>query len=78
LAAALFSKTPGMVNKRGDLRFRVVGFRAKDSRDVRFENLSFETAEMVKSALIVSRFYSRIVIEDQADDSVIHEYIAKR
>jgi hypothetical protein len=72
------SKTPGMVNKRGDLRYRVVGFRANDTRDVRFENLSLETAEMVKCALIVSRFYSRILIEDQRDDSVISEYLDKR
>jgi hypothetical protein len=43
----------------------MVGIRADGSRDRRYSNLSRETAHHVRDAVIVSRIYSRVVIEDQ-------------
>jgi hypothetical protein len=57
-----------------DLRYRVVGIRANESRDVRFENLSFLTAEMVMDAMKLSRFYSRLLIEDQDSGAIMAEH----
>jgi hypothetical protein len=59
---------------RDSLRYRVVGIRANASRDVRFENLSLETAEMVLDAMIISKFYRSIVVEDQKTGAVCRRY----
>ena len=54
-----------MIHRLDGLRYQVVGIRGDGSRDVRYRNLSWQTAEQVKVAMIVSLSYDQVVIEDQ-------------
>jgi len=54
-----------MNHLRDGLHYRVVGIRPDGTRDPRYRNLSFETAERVRHAMIQARVYDLVVIEDQ-------------
>ena len=54
-----------MPHRRKGLRYRVVGIRADGSREPLYSKLSRETAHQVRDAVIVSRIYRRVVVEDQ-------------
>ena len=59
-----------MAERQPGLRYRVVGIRADGSRDARYSNLSWQTAEEVKIAMTRSGFYHGVIVEDQADFKV--------
>jgi hypothetical protein len=54
-----------MTHLREGLHYRVVGIRSDGTRDPRYRNLSWETAERVRYAMIQARVYDLVVIEDQ-------------
>jgi hypothetical protein len=65
-----------MSERRTELHYRVVGIHSNGTRDDRYRNLSFLTAEQVKVAMIRAQLYRQVVIEDQRrnwpgrDDSI--------
>ena len=61
-----------MAERQLGLRYRVVGIRADGSRDARYSNLSWLTAEEVRIAMARSGFYDCVVIEDMAEFDVPH------
>jgi len=61
-----------MAERQPGLRYRVVGIRADGSRDARYSNLSWMTADQVKIAMARSGFYDCVVIEDMAEFDVPH------
>ncbi len=54
-----------MIDSLDRLYYCVVGIRHDGSRDPRYHNLSHETAVRVRSAMLQSRLYERVLIEDQ-------------
>ena len=54
-----------MIHFRDGLHYRVVGVNADGTRDPRYCDLSFRTAEWVRHAMLQARAYERVVIEDQ-------------
>lgn len=48
--------------------FRVVGVSDDGTRDVRYKNLSLETAERVLIGIVISRKYRDVFVEDQDND----------
>jgi hypothetical protein len=55
-----------MSEGRRKIRYRVVGIRKIDgTRDVRYVRLSWLTAEQVRKAMLTTRYYSEVVIEQQ-------------
>jgi hypothetical protein len=67
-----------MIQLRDGLHYRVVGVKADGSRDRRYRNLSFETAERVRYAMIQARVYDLVVIEDQRARSPAARQESKR
>jgi len=59
-----------MAERQPGLRYRVVGIRDDGSRDARYSNLSWLTAEEVRIAMARSGFYHCVIVEDQADFKV--------
>jgi hypothetical protein len=47
--------------------FRVGGIRANESRDARYSNLSWETAQQDRYATIQAGLYQQVVIEHQLE-----------
>ena len=55
-----------MPHRKKEHHYRVVGIRRNETRRVvLYKNLSWETAEQVRNAMIHSRMYQDVVIEDQ-------------
>jgi hypothetical protein len=46
----------------------VVGIRSGGGSSARHENLSLETAELIKAIMLQSRLYRKVVIQNQPDD----------
>src|SRR5262245_3932974 len=49
-----------------DLHYLVVGIRRDGTRDARYRNLSLQTAEQVRMAMVQAGLYRQVVIEDQS------------
>jgi len=55
----------GMIDRQDGLHYRVVGIKKDGTRDPRYRNLSWLTAEQVQRAMLLARLYADVVIEDQ-------------
>jgi hypothetical protein len=55
-----------MSERQTNLHYRVVGIRRDGTRDARYRNLSFQTAELVRNAMIQAQFYRQVIVEDQS------------
>ena len=54
-----------MIDRQDGLHYRVVGIKKDGTRDPRYRNLSWLTAEQVQRAMLLARLYADVVIEDQ-------------
>ena len=54
-----------MIDRQDGLHYRVVGIKKDGTRDPRYRNLSWLTAEQVQRAMLLSRLYADVVVEDQ-------------
>jgi hypothetical protein len=55
-----------MAERQTDLHYRVVGIRRDGTRDARYGNLSLQTAEQVRFAMVQAQLYREVVVEDQS------------
>jgi hypothetical protein len=67
-----------MIHLRDGLHYRVVGIKANGTRDPRYRNLSWETAERVRYAMMQAHVYHHVVIEDQRETKQPNRQQARR